>query len=132
MSINATANVTLTDQEIDEVNQFKCDFFGDIAVTFLPVTYEDSALLYSDLPKIINRTSVVPVRVYMLPIYLLNNKYDETVKRISDDRLEQIIDRIDKYEEIRRLVGDLRETDAYHKGSFKNQISGFMRHLNAT
>uniref|UniRef100_H3AIQ6 Fibronectin type-III domain-containing protein n=1 Tax=Latimeria chalumnae TaxID=7897 RepID=H3AIQ6_LATCH len=78
-------SVHIKEQDKLQTNNFSCKFHGDFALPSNPTTFEDAIKIYTDLPKMIgeNGEYSVPVRVWLHPLNLLDNKAAKLVCSIS-------------------------------------------------
>ncbi|KAK2820151.1 hypothetical protein Q5P01_023110 [Channa striata] len=84
-SIEGSAAIKLTEEEKALTDKFSCKFYGDFLLDINPTTFEDAVRTYQQLPKLLgeNNQHVVPLKVWMMPLKVLNVEAAELVNRIS-------------------------------------------------
>ncbi|XP_015231242.1 PREDICTED: uncharacterized protein LOC107085444 [Cyprinodon variegatus] len=66
-------------------NKFSCKFYGDFILQKTPLTFQEAIQLYQTLPNLLgaNGEQAVPLKVWMLPLTILNPSAARMVKQIS-------------------------------------------------
>ncbi|KAK2884452.1 hypothetical protein Q8A73_020926 [Channa argus] len=84
-SIEGNADIKLTEKEKALTKKFTCKFYGDFLLDVNPATFEDAVRTCQQLSKLLgeNKDHVVPIKVWMMPLKMLNLKASELVKKIS-------------------------------------------------
>uniref|UniRef100_A0A3B3Q813 Uncharacterized protein n=1 Tax=Paramormyrops kingsleyae TaxID=1676925 RepID=A0A3B3Q813_9TELE len=84
LSIEGQANLKLTDTDRATVDKLSCKFYGDFALKQNPVSYQDAVKVYTTLPDLLGEKggNAVPVRVWLLPLEILDSSAAKLVLRV--------------------------------------------------
>ncbi|XP_053120710.1 uncharacterized protein LOC128331390 [Hemicordylus capensis] len=69
------------------MENFRCTFYGDVALESNPITDPDAMRIYSNLPKLLGEKGekAVPVKVWLYPLAKLDPRAAQLVREISAD-----------------------------------------------
>uniref|UniRef100_A0A3B3Q7K6 Uncharacterized protein n=1 Tax=Paramormyrops kingsleyae TaxID=1676925 RepID=A0A3B3Q7K6_9TELE len=109
LSIEGGASLKLTDTEEATVEKFSCKFYGDFALEQNPVSFQDAVNVYTTLPGLLgeNWKNAVPVRVWLLPLEILDSSAARIVRQISVRLINQSQSVIDHFTEIEMQCNDI-------------------------
>ncbi|XP_072553867.1 uncharacterized protein [Paramormyrops kingsleyae] len=109
LSIEGGASLQLTDTEEATVEKFSCKFYGDFALEQNPVSFQDAVNVYTTLPGLLgeNGKNAVPVRVWLLPLEILDSSAARIVRQISVRLINQSQSVIDHFTEIEMQCNDI-------------------------
>ncbi|XP_038134098.1 stonustoxin subunit alpha-like [Cyprinodon tularosa] len=86
-NVNVDGEASLTKNDINRKteNKFSCKFYGDFILQKTPLTFQEAIQLYQTLPNLLgaNGEQAVPLKVWMLPLTILNPSAARMVKQIS-------------------------------------------------
>nr|XP_014352501.1 PREDICTED: stonustoxin subunit alpha-like [Latimeria chalumnae] len=85
IEVSGQGSVHIKEQDKLQTNNFSFNFHGDFALPSNPTTFEDAIKIYTNLPKMIgeNGEHSAPIRVWLYPLNLLDNKAAKLVRNIS-------------------------------------------------
>ncbi|KAF3853076.1 hypothetical protein F7725_013764 [Dissostichus mawsoni] len=85
--VEGKVEIKLTDEEKALTEKFSCKFYGDFILKSNPATFKDAVQTYVELPKLLgtNGENSVPVKVWLMPLKLLEPAAIEVRKDISID-----------------------------------------------
>uniref|UniRef100_A0A673GW99 Uncharacterized protein n=1 Tax=Sinocyclocheilus rhinocerous TaxID=307959 RepID=A0A673GW99_9TELE len=108
-SIEGEGSVNMTDAEKEMAEKITCTFHGDVRLEQNPTTYTEAIQTYKKLPTLLreNPNNVVPIKVWLLPLYLLDNKAAQLERQISTSLVSNTEDIIEVLGETGRTCNDL-------------------------
>ncbi|XP_048825993.1 stonustoxin subunit alpha-like isoform X6 [Brienomyrus brachyistius] len=85
LSIEGEASLKLTDTDRATEEKLSCKFYGDFALEQNPVSFQDAVKIYTTLPGLLGEKgeNAVPVRVWLLPLEILDSSAARLVRQIS-------------------------------------------------
>ncbi|RXN13012.1 verrucotoxin subunit beta-like protein [Labeo rohita] len=91
ISVDASADLNMNDNEKAAVKNFTCTFYGDFQLPSNPTTFEDAIKVFADLPKLLkeNQELTVPLRVWLYPLDKLHSRASKFHKDISMDLIQE-------------------------------------------
>lgn len=96
--IEAEAKIHLTDREKNFADKLDCKFYGDFRLNENPSTFNEAVRIYRRLPSLLGdkNENVVPKKVWLYPLHLLDNKAMRIVRDISANLIDYSISVIEK------------------------------------
>uniref|UniRef100_A0A8C2FZX9 Si:ch211-207b24.4 n=1 Tax=Cyprinus carpio TaxID=7962 RepID=A0A8C2FZX9_CYPCA len=84
-SIEGKGAIKMTDGDKEVAEKISCTFYGDIRLEQNPTTFMEALEVYKKLPTILkeNPEKVVPIKVWLYPLNLLNDKAAQLEREIS-------------------------------------------------
>ncbi|CAF4851564.1 unnamed protein product [Rotaria sp. Silwood1] len=137
-TINAEANLSLTEQEKSVANNLNCKFYGDFRLNANPSTFAEAVNLYRELPILSNKSgNAVPKRVWLYPLSLLDNKANRIVRDISSKLVDYSMLVMENLHSLEIAALDLSNSEIFtrfdhmksHLLDFTMLLSGFQRDL---
>lgn len=130
--IKADAKLNLTDKEDNFVDKLNCKFYGDFLLNENPSSFSEAVHIYRRLPSLLgeNNENVVPKKVWLYPLHLLDNKAMRIVRVISSNLIDYCTTVIEKLRssEVRTL--DLLKADIIiHSNHLRKQLLDFVARL---
>ncbi|XP_072553859.1 interferon-induced very large GTPase 1-like isoform X2 [Paramormyrops kingsleyae] len=109
LSIEGEVDLKLTDTDKATVEKFYCKFYGDFALRQNPVSFQDAVKVYTTLPGLLgeNGKNAVPVRVWLLPLEILDSSAARLVRQISVRLINETQSVIDDFNEIEMQCNDI-------------------------
>ncbi|XP_062393869.1 stonustoxin subunit alpha-like [Sardina pilchardus] len=85
LEISGSGKVVINDKEQQKVKQFKCTFHGDFKLKENPSTYEEAAIVYKSLPKMLGQKgeAAVPIKVWLYPLKNINPKAAQLIRQVN-------------------------------------------------
>ncbi|XP_072574571.1 stonustoxin subunit alpha-like [Paramormyrops kingsleyae] len=110
LSIEGEASLKLTDSDKATVDKLSCKFYGDFALKQNPVSFQDAVNVYTTLPALLgeNGENAVPVRVWLLPLEIIDSSAARIVRQISVSLVNQTQSMIDDFNEIEMQCNDIK------------------------
>uniref|UniRef100_A0A8C1QMK1 Uncharacterized protein n=1 Tax=Cyprinus carpio TaxID=7962 RepID=A0A8C1QMK1_CYPCA len=108
-SIEGKGAVQMTDSEKKRAENISCTFHGDFHLEQNPTTYMEVLNLYKLLPTFLkeNPQNVVPIKVWLYPLHLLDNKAAQLEREISTSLVSITENIMEALEEAERTCKDL-------------------------
>lgn len=128
----AEVQLKLNDNEKQCVNNLNCAFHGDFQLEDNPSTFEDALKLYRKLPKLLgeNQQNVIPKKVYLYPLSLLDSKAMRIVRDISSSLIDYSISFIEGFRSLETRALDLTKSVMFkHFDHLKKHLSDFVARL---
>ncbi|XP_065119299.1 stonustoxin subunit alpha-like [Paramisgurnus dabryanus] len=115
-SIDGTGAVEMKEDEIKKAEDISCTFHGDFHVGHLPTTYMEALDVYKKLPTLLKEypQNVIPIKVCLYPLSLLNEKAARLEREISTIRVSNIETVMNELEGIQRRYNDLFRNTLVH------------------
>ncbi|MCI4382213.1 hypothetical protein PGIGA_G00260950 [Pangasianodon gigas] len=107
-SIEGKGAIKMTDGDKEVAEKITCTFYGDIRLEQNPTTFTEALEVYKKLPTILkeNPEKVVPIKVWLYPLHLLNDKAAQLEREISASAVSiEVI--MEELEEVERTCNDL-------------------------
>ncbi|KAK2896119.1 hypothetical protein Q8A73_015607 [Channa argus] len=84
-------SLKLEEQDRANVENFSCRFYGDFSLQKTPTSFQDAVEVYQSLPKLLgaNGENAVPMKVWLLPLTILDSSAAKLVRRISISLVQQ-------------------------------------------
>ncbi|KAK9978874.1 hypothetical protein ABG768_020612, partial [Culter alburnus] len=108
-SIDGEGSVNMNEDDKKIAENTICTFYGDFLLEQNPTTYMEAIQIYKKLPELIkeNPNSVVPIKVWLYPLHLLDNKAAQLEREITTSLVSSIEDIIEELGEAERTYNDL-------------------------
>ncbi|XP_026093251.1 stonustoxin subunit alpha-like isoform X2 [Carassius auratus] len=108
-SIDGEAALQMTDAEKKTAEKIACTFHGDFYLQQNPTTYMEALELYKKLPTLLrdNPQNVVPIKVWLYPLHLLDSKAAQLKRDISTSALSKTVEIMERLDEAERTCNDL-------------------------
>ncbi|XP_051572430.1 neoverrucotoxin subunit alpha-like [Myxocyprinus asiaticus] len=108
-SIEGQGAVKMGDGEKKMAENISCTFYGDFQLQQNPTTYMEALQVYKQLPTLLkdNPQNVVPVKVWLYPLHLLDTKAAKFVREISTSLISNAEEIIEELAEVERRCNDL-------------------------
>ncbi|RXN09851.1 verrucotoxin subunit beta-like protein [Labeo rohita] len=136
-SIEGKGAINMTDDDKKVAEKIKCTFYGDVRLEQNPTTFTEALEVYKKLPTILkeNPEKVVPVKVWLYPLNLLNDNAAQLKTEISASAVSiEVI--MEGLEEVERTYNDFPKTlvsifsDVTHRlRLFKNSLRNYKAKL---
>ncbi|XP_048825985.1 uncharacterized protein LOC125704463 isoform X2 [Brienomyrus brachyistius] len=109
LSVEGEASLELTDTDRATAEKLSCKFYGDFALKQTPVSYQDAVKIYTTLPGLLGEKgeNAVPVRVWLLPLEILDSSAARLVRQISVSLVNQAQRVIEDFNEIEMQCNDI-------------------------
>ncbi|XP_038657070.1 neoverrucotoxin subunit beta-like [Scyliorhinus canicula] len=130
LQIDGKGSVKLPDTEKEVVETFSCTFHGDFLLDRNPVSYEEAVQVYSTLPKLLGDQGekAVPMRVWLYPLTMLDNKAAQIVREISVGLANQCELVFEQFHDIEMRCNDLiKHPSARAFPELKTKVETFRR-----
>ncbi|CAF0948120.1 unnamed protein product [Adineta steineri] len=137
--IEEEAKLNLTDQEKNSVDKLHCKFYGDFRLNKNPNNLDEAVKIYRQLPSLlgVNNENTIPKKVWLYPLYLLDNKAKRSVREISFSLVDYSISTIENLRSLEVRALDLSESSIFaslnhlkiHLLDFAARLSEFQRDL---
>ncbi|XP_048825982.1 interferon-induced very large GTPase 1-like [Brienomyrus brachyistius] len=110
LSIDGKGSLKLTDTDKTTEEKLSCKFYGDFALEQNPVSYQDAVKIYRTLPGLLGEKgeNAVPVRVWLLPLEILDSSAARLVCQISVSLVNQTQSVIEDFNEIEMQCNDIK------------------------
>ncbi|KAL1276198.1 hypothetical protein QQF64_035821 [Cirrhinus molitorella] len=107
-SFEGKAALQMTDEEKKTAEKIACTFHGDVHLQQNPTTYMEALELYKKLPTLLkeNPQNVVPIKVWLYPLHLLDSKTAQLKRDVSTSALSNtvaIMERLDEATDVEQL-----------------------------
>ncbi|XP_058630115.1 stonustoxin subunit beta-like isoform X2 [Onychostoma macrolepis] len=106
-SIDGEGSVNMRGHENNMSEKITCTFYGDFILEQNPTTYMDAIQTYKKLPTLLNPQNVVPIKVWLYPLHLLDNKAAQLEREITTNLISDIESIIEELGETERKYNDL-------------------------
>ncbi|XP_072574573.1 uncharacterized protein [Paramormyrops kingsleyae] len=109
LSVEGEASLKMTDSDKATVDKLSCKFYGDFALKQNPVSFHDAVDAYKTLPTLLGEKgeNAVPVRVWLLPLEILDSSAARIVRQISVRLINQSQSVIEDFNEIEMQCNDI-------------------------
>ncbi|XP_048825987.1 uncharacterized protein LOC125704464 isoform X2 [Brienomyrus brachyistius] len=109
LSIEGEASLELTDTDRATEEKLSCKFYGDFALKQTPVSFQDAVKIYTTLPGLLGEKgeNAVPVRVWLLPLEILDSSAARLVRQISVRLINETQSVIEDFSEIEMQCNDI-------------------------
>uniref|UniRef100_A0A8C2EPU5 SNTX thioredoxin-like domain-containing protein n=1 Tax=Cyprinus carpio TaxID=7962 RepID=A0A8C2EPU5_CYPCA len=129
-SIEGKGAVQMTEAEKAVAENIACTFHGDFHLKQNPTTYMEALDLYKQLPTLL-KENAVPIKVWLYPLHLLDNKAAQLEREISTSLVSSTQDIMDGLEEAERKYNDLsRNTLVNVFSDIKERLHSFQESFN--
>ncbi|KAL6481673.1 hypothetical protein MHYP_G00097530 [Metynnis hypsauchen] len=107
-SIEGSASLKLNENEKKMAEKISVTFHGDFELEKNPTTYLEAIETYKTLPGLLKEENYgVPVKVWLYPLMLLNDKAAKLVRDISDTLVSKTEQLLEELGEVERRYNDL-------------------------
>ncbi|XP_072574574.1 uncharacterized protein [Paramormyrops kingsleyae] len=109
LSVEGEASLKMTDSDKATVDKLSCKFYGDFALKQNPVSFQDAVKVYTILPDLLgeNGENAVPVRVWLLPLEIIDSSAARIVRQISVRLINETQSVIDYFNDIEMQCNDI-------------------------
>ncbi|KAL6481729.1 hypothetical protein MHYP_G00098090 [Metynnis hypsauchen] len=107
LSIDGDADLTLNEGEKKMAENISVSFYGDYELERNPITFIEALQTYKDLPNMLRESGAVPVRVWLYPLKLLNNKAAKLVREISESLVSKTETLLEELGEVEKRCNNL-------------------------
>ncbi|XP_067237070.1 stonustoxin subunit alpha-like [Chanodichthys erythropterus] len=108
-SIEGEGSVNMTEDEKKMAEEISCTFHGDFLIEQNPTTYMEALETYKTLPTLLknNSNNVVPIKVWLYPLHLLNSKAAQLQREITTSLISDTEHIVEELGEAERTCNDL-------------------------
>ncbi|XP_067283539.1 uncharacterized protein [Pseudorasbora parva] len=108
-SIEGSGAVQMTDGDKKMAESISCTFHGDFRLDHNPTTYMEALDVYKNLPLHLkeNPQNAVPIKVWLYPLSLLDNKAAQLEREITTSLVSKTEDIIEGLREAKRTCTDI-------------------------
>ncbi|XP_053186874.1 verrucotoxin subunit beta-like [Scomber japonicus] len=105
-------SIKMNDKDIEKVEKFSCKFHGDFLLKKTPTTFQDAVQVYQSLPQLLgtNGENAVPMKVWLLPLVILDSSAAKLVRQISLELVEECQNVLEDFTELEMRCNDARRT----------------------
>ncbi|XP_036417431.1 verrucotoxin subunit beta-like isoform X2 [Colossoma macropomum] len=108
LSIEGDGDLKLNESEKKMAENISVTFHGDYKLEENPTTYSEALKVYNKLPNLLREEKdAVPVRVWLYPLKLLNDKAASLVREISEYVVSKIENLLEELGKVERRCNDL-------------------------
>ncbi|XP_067312412.1 cytolytic toxin-alpha-like [Pseudorasbora parva] len=109
ISIEGQASVEMKDSDKKMAQSIACTFHGDFHLEQNPTTFMEAVDVFKKLPNILkeNPQNAVPIKVWLYPLSLLNEKAARLEREITAHLVSNIEDIMEELGEVERTYNDL-------------------------
>ncbi|XP_067312411.1 cytolytic toxin-alpha-like isoform X2 [Pseudorasbora parva] len=109
ISIEGQASVEMKDSDKKMAQSIACTFHGDFQLEQNPTTFMEAVDVFKKLPNILkeNPQNAVPIKVWLYPLSLLNEKAARLEREITAHLVSNIEDIMEELGEVERTYNDL-------------------------
>ncbi|KAL7386873.1 hypothetical protein ABVT39_015024 [Epinephelus coioides] len=128
IAIEGEGSLKMEDKDRENVEKFSCRFFGDFSLQKPPTSFQDAVEVYQSLPKLLgaNRENAVPVKVWLLPLTILDSSAAKLVRQISIRLVHESQSVLEDFSELEMRCNDaLRTTTAQQFSQISKKIKTF-------
>ncbi|KAK9978784.1 hypothetical protein ABG768_020523 [Culter alburnus] len=129
-SIEGEGSVNMKEDEKKRAEEISCTFHGDILLEQNPTTYMEAIQTYKTLPTLLkkNPQNVVPIKVWLHPLHLLDNKAAQLKREITTSLISDTEHIIEELGEAERTCNDLiRNMLANAFSDIKERLQSFQK-----
>ncbi|XP_062284288.1 cytolytic toxin-alpha-like [Scomber scombrus] len=115
ITIEGEGSLKMEDEDIEKVEKFSCKFHGDFLLKKPPTTFQDAVQVYQSLPQLLgtNGENAVPMKVWLLPLVILDSKAAKLVRQISIRLVQESQSVLEDFTELEMRCNDaIRTTTA--------------------
>ncbi|XP_067237051.1 cytolytic toxin-alpha-like [Chanodichthys erythropterus] len=108
-SIEGKGSVKMNEDEKKKAEKISCTFHGDFLIEKNPTTYMEALETYKTLPTLLkkNPQNVVPIKVWLYPLHLLNSKAAQLQREITTSLISDTEHIVEELGEAERTCNDL-------------------------
>uniref|UniRef100_A0A3B1J8B7 Fibronectin type-III domain-containing protein n=1 Tax=Astyanax mexicanus TaxID=7994 RepID=A0A3B1J8B7_ASTMX len=112
LDIEGDAHLALNEDEKKLADEISVTFYGDFHLEHNPTTYQEAIDVYKALPNLLKDKEYfgVPVKVWLYPLVLLDNKAAALVREISTCLVSKTERLLEQLEDAERRCNDLTRT----------------------
>ncbi|CAF1258586.1 unnamed protein product [Rotaria sp. Silwood1] len=135
--IDGEAKLNMTDQEKNFVDKLSCKFYGDFQLTENPSTFVEAVKIYRQLPLLLgeNKENVIPKKVWLYPLHLLDDKAMRIVREISSNLIDYSVSVLENLHSLEVKALDLSNSEVFthlnymkiHLTNYATRLSEFQR-----
>ncbi|KAI2644019.1 Stonustoxin subunit alpha [Labeo rohita] len=136
-SLEGKGAINMTDDDKKVAEKIKCTFYGDVRIEQNPTTFTEALEVYKKLPTILkeNPGKVVPVKVWLYPLHLLNDKAAQLKTEISASAvsIEVIMEGLEEvettYNDFPKTLVSIFSNVTHRLRLFKNSLRNYKEKL---
>ena len=134
IEIEGGAEIAITEEEKEDLDQFSCKFHGDFVLKSQPGTYKEAVAVYNDLPSYLGPEyeNSVPMKVWLYPIHALPiNRASEVLHKIKDDLMLDVTKQFESLSKLDVMSNDILDSVVarFHE-RVRQKVTGFQENLN--
>ncbi len=113
----------INEKETTEIENFQCQFYGDVILNSNPSNFDEAVKVYKDLPQLLENKSVSKI-VYLYPLSELNGKPQLMVRWINSDLIAEVENIMEGFQKVQMKCNDLLKHNLCSKFSnIEDQMS---------
>ncbi|XP_060940449.1 uncharacterized protein LOC133018152 [Limanda limanda] len=128
ISIEGEGSLNMEDKDKANVEKFSCKFHGDFSLEKNPVSFQDAVQAYQSLPTLLgpNGEKAVPVKVWLLPLTILDSTAAQLVRQISVGLVQEAQTVLEDFSELEMRCNDaMRTTTAQQFPQIGTKLKSF-------
>ncbi|XP_060940668.1 verrucotoxin subunit beta-like [Limanda limanda] len=128
ISIEGEGSLNMEDKDKANDEKFSCKFHGDFSLEKNPVSFQDAVQVYQSLPTLLgpNGEKAVPVKVWLLPLTILDSTAAQLVRQISVGLVQEAQTVLEDFSELEMRCNDaMRTTTAQQFPQIGKKIKSF-------
>uniref|UniRef100_A0A4W4FU37 SNTX thioredoxin-like domain-containing protein n=1 Tax=Electrophorus electricus TaxID=8005 RepID=A0A4W4FU37_ELEEL len=106
-TIERDGSVSLNENETKMAKKIRFALYGDFSLRRIPITFTDVVTLYKELPSLMTDDDAVPVRVWLYPLMLLDDRAAKLEREISASLVSKVGHLLEELVDIQRRCNDL-------------------------
>ncbi|XP_060940450.1 uncharacterized protein LOC133018153 [Limanda limanda] len=112
ISIEGEGSLNMEDKDKANVEKLSCKFHGDFSLEKNPVSFQDAVQVYQSLPTLLgpNGEKAVPVKVWLLPLTILDSTAAQLVRQISVGLVQKAQTVLEDFSELEMRCNDAMKT----------------------
>ncbi|KAM9321725.1 uncharacterized protein KZ484_021920 [Pholidichthys leucotaenia] len=112
ISIGGEGSIEIEEIDRNKVDKFSCRFYGDFCLQNPPTTFDGAIGVYKSLPKLLgpNGENAVPMKVWLLPLTLLDSDTVRFVSEISVGLVQAAQNVLEDFRELEMRCNDVLRT----------------------
>ncbi|XP_053186872.1 verrucotoxin subunit beta-like [Scomber japonicus] len=121
-------SIKMNDKDKEKVEKFSCKFHGDFLLKKTPTTFQGAVEVYQSLPQLLgtNGENAVPVKVWLLPLVILDSSAAKLVRQISLELVEECQSVLEDFTELEMRCNDaIRTTTAQQFPQIGDKLKTF-------
>lgn len=130
---SVNGSLEFNDKELEVSEDFECKYTGSIPITKMPYDYKSALQTIQEILSQVkdNTFDQVPMKIILLPLTSLNNKYKNLKSDITQTLLSKCLDINQEVSELLQKANDLKDDSTVHKyPSFMKKVIRFHEIVN--